>query len=124
MLIKIKNLRLKTIIGIHDWEAKIDREIIINATIETDFEESLQSDDITDTINYDTIITKIKNLIAQNRFKLIEKLAQQVMNTIMEDSRIKGCTLEVDKVGVVPDVDSFSITIQQNRWMNKQLITS
>lgn len=114
MFIKIKNLHLKTIIGIHDWEEKIDREIIINATIETDCEKGLQSDDISDTINYDTLITKIKNLIANNRFKLIEKMAQQVMDVILEDQRIKACTLEVDKVGVIDGVDSFSIIISQN----------
>lgn len=115
MLIKIKNLRLTTIIGVHEWEGKIDREIVINATIETDFVKALSSDDIADTIDYDVIITKIKNLIAENRFKLIEKLAQMVMNKIMEDSRVKRCQLEIDKVGVVESVDSFSITIEQKR---------
>ena len=115
MFIKIKNLRLTTIIGVHEWEEKIDREIIINATIETDFDKGLQSDNIADTINYDTLITKIKNLIANNRFKLIEKMAQQVMNSIMEDTRVKGCQLQVDKVGVVEGVESFGIVIEQKR---------
>jgi dihydroneopterin aldolase len=115
VLIKIKNLRLKTIIGVHAWEEKIDREIIINAEIETDFTKGLQSDNLSDTIDYDAIITKIKNLIAKNRFKLIEKMAQQVMNLIMEDSRITRCRLEIDKVGVVENVESFSVTIEQKR---------
>lgn len=115
MLIKIKNFRLKTIIGIHEWEEKVDREIIINAEIDTDFVASLHSDNIADTIDYDNIITKIKNLISKNRFKLIEKLAQEIMNKIMEDNRIKRCKLEVDKVGVVESVESFSVTIEQKR---------
>jgi FolB domain-containing protein len=113
MLIKIKNLRLHTIIGVFDWEKDIDREIIINAEITTNFTESLHSDNISDTIDYDQIILKIKNLVANNRFKLVEKMAQTLMDAILEDQRISKCKLEIDKVGVVENVDSFSITIEQ-----------
>lgn len=115
MLIKIKNLRLKTILGVYDWEENIDREIIINAEIQTDLIDSLKSDDIADTIDYDSIIATIKNLITKKRFKLIEKMAAELINEIMQDQRIKRCKLEIDKVGVVEGVDSFSVTIEQER---------
>ncbi len=115
MLIKIKNLKLHTIIGVHNWEKTFNREIIINAEIESDFTQSLESDNIEDTIDYDIITTKIKNLITQSRFKLIEKMAQEVMNKIMEDNRIKRCKLEIDKVAVVENVEAFSVTIEQYR---------
>ena len=61
MLLKIKNLKLKTIIGIYPWEEKIDREIVINIEIDTDFNQSLKSDDINDTIDYDFISSAVKN---------------------------------------------------------------
>jgi dihydroneopterin aldolase len=115
MLIRIKNLKIKTILGIHDWEKTIDRQIIINAEIETDFEESLKSDNIADTIDYDNLTTKIKKLIAEKKFKLVEKMAAEVINIIMEDKRIKKCKLEIDKVGAVDGVESFSIAIEQKR---------
>ena len=113
MLIKIKNLRLKTVLGIHAWEEKIDREIIINAEIETNNFDSLASDNIEDTIDYDSIVLKIRNLLQSQRFKLIEKMAAEIMKKIMEDKRIIRCKLEVDKVGVFVDVDSFSVTLEQ-----------
>ena len=115
MLIKIKNLKLHTILGVHNWEKTFNREIIINAEIESDFTRSLESDNIDDTIDYDALTTKIKNLVAQNQFKLIEKLAQEMMNKIMEDARIKRCKLEIDKVAVIEFVESFSVTIEQHR---------
>jgi FolB domain-containing protein len=114
MIIKIKNLKLKTILGIHEWEKNFEREIIINAEIFTDFNQALKSDLIQDTVDYDSIITKIKNLVSQKKFKLIEKMAQEIMNLIMEDKRIKHCKLEVDKVKVFDFVDSFSITIEKS----------
>jgi len=115
MLIKVKNLKLKTTLGVHAWEQNFSREIIINIEIETAFEKSLESDNVEDTIDYDGVITKIKNFIAQNQFKLIEKLSNEVMKKIMEDSRIARCKLEIDKVGIVDFVDSCSVTIEQKR---------
>jgi dihydroneopterin aldolase len=118
MLIKIKNLRLKTILGVHAWEDHIDREIIINAEIETNYGVSLTSDNITDTIDYEEIVSKIKTLLQSQRFKLIEKMAAEIMKKIMEDHRISRCKLEVDKVGVIPGIDSFSITLEENGLKN------
>ncbi len=115
MLIKVKNLTLHTNLGIHDWEQNFNRKIIINAEIESDFNLALKSDNINDTINYETITTNIKNLIATKRFNLIEKMTQEIMNVIMSDSRVKRCKLEVDKVGVVDLVESFSVIIEQTR---------
>ncbi len=113
MLIKIKNLRLKTILGIHPWEENVDREVIINAELETKYLNSQISDDINDTIDYDTIVTKIKNIILKKRFKLIEKMAAEIIDAIMEDKRIFRSKVEVDKVGVIDGVDSFSITLER-----------
>ena len=114
MLIKIKNLKLKTILGVHAWEENINREIIINAEVETNNLSSLSSDDIKDTIDYDILILKIKNLISSKRFKLVEKMAAEIMREIMEDTNISRCKLEIDKVGVIADVDSFSVTLEQH----------
>lgn len=115
MIIKIKNLKLQTILGVYEWEKTIDRDIIINAEITSDNLSSLRSDNIEDTIDYDILISKIKNLIENKRFKLIEAMAQGLIDVIMEDKRISKCKLEIDKVGVVEGVDSFSVTLEQIR---------
>lgn len=113
MLIKIKNLKLKTIIGVYEWEEKFLREIIINAEIETDFLQSTVSDDIADTVDYELVSNKIKKLVAQNRYKLIEKLAAEIVNLILEDKKIKRCKVEVDKVGIIENSDSVAVVIEK-----------
>ena len=113
MKIKIKNLKLKTKIGIHDWEKNIDRDIIINAKIDTDFEKALQSDNIEDAIDYDHLVTKIKNIVASNQYNLVEKMAADIMDDILTDKIISKCSLEIDKVGAVPNLDSFSVKIKK-----------
>ncbi len=113
MIIKIKNLKLHTKIGVFDWEKNVDREIIINAEMSTNSTKSLYSDDISDAIDYNQITSKIKNLVATNNFDLVEKMAQTIMDGILEDKRIKKCTLEIDKVGAVENLQSFAVIIEQ-----------
>jgi dihydroneopterin aldolase len=116
MLIKINNLRLTTNqIGVYDWEKTVQRPIIINAVISSDCEDSTFSDDLSDTIDYDKIFKKIAAVAAKKHFKLIEKMAKEMIDAVMEDSRISACELSVEKVGVVENVDSFAVTLTQKR---------
>lgn len=115
MLIKIKNLRLKTTIGVYDWEKNFNREIIINAEIEVKNSKSTTSDKLCDTIDYDQITKNIKEVATKNHFKLIEKLAGEIIKKIMQDKRITRCKVEIDKMKVVKDVESFSVTLEKVR---------
>jgi len=115
MIIKIKNLKLKTILGVYDFEKTNEREIIINATITTKHLKSTISDNLSDTIDYDEIVQKIKKFLLKNNFNLIEKLAKEILNLIMEDQRVSKCELEIDKTNAVENVDSFSITLIEER---------
>ncbi len=115
MIIKIKNFRFQTVIGIYDWEQVVDRDIIINAAIHTNFDQARFTHNIKDTIDYDYIINKIKHLLSNNKFKLIEELAQKILEMIMEDKRVDKVELEIDKLRVVDNVESFSITLTQER---------
>ncbi len=115
MILKIKNLKLKTVLGVHAWEENINREIIINAEIETAPNVEIENDDIKSVVDYDMVATKIKNLIAKKRFKLIEKMTNEVLNEIMQDPRIIRCKVEIDKVGALDFVESASITLEKTR---------
>ena len=115
MIIKIKNLKLETILGIYDWEQVTPRPIIINATIFTSNDKARFSDKIEDTIDYDIIVKQIKSYVASKNFQLIEKMAQDLLDIIMKDDRVTKCELEVDKVGVIEDVESLSITLTEER---------
>lgn len=115
MLIKIKNLRLQTIIGVYDWEKKSHRELIINVEVETKNTKSTTSDKLSDAIDYAELTTKIKDLVLKSRYNLIEKLAAEVIKKIMQDSRIKRCKVEIDKMKTVEEVESFSVTIEKTK---------
>ncbi len=113
MIIKIKNLRLDTSLGVYDWEKDHKRTLIFNAEIEVADESSMKSDDVKDTVDYDKITNQIKNYVDNNYCHLIEKMVGDILDLIMQDPKIKKCTLEVDKLKVYDFVDSFSVSKTQ-----------
>ncbi len=115
MIIKIKNFKLETILGIYEWEQTTMRPVVINAEIHTNFDNAKFSNSIDETIDYDTIIKQIKNYVSSKKFQLIEKMNQEILEMIMSDGRIDRCILEIDKIGVIKDVESFSVTLTKER---------
>ena len=115
MKIKIKDFKLKTNIGIYDWEKNFEREILINITIDIPNSKSLDTDQIQDTVDYEVIYNQIKNLVKTKKFNLIEKLAQEIVDLIMEDLRIKAISIEIDKINIFEDVKSCAVYLEKIR---------
>lgn len=109
MIIKIKNLVVTAIIGIHDWERTTPRNIIINLELEFDGIKASKTDNINDTLNYDSISQIITMEVQKTNFGLIEKLAVHLLYKIMEDQRINYAKIEVDKPGAVANAASVSV---------------
>lgn len=115
MILKIKNLKAHTIIGVHAWEKEKSRDLIISVEAYFDGSKAVESDNITDTPDYDHISQIIIKETEQSRFDLIEKLADHLLGFIMEDSRISKVIIEIDKPGAVEAAESVSITAEKTR---------
>lgn len=114
MFLKLNNLKLKTILGIYDWEQNLPREIIINATITTSHNNVLKTNNINDSIDYEKVTNKIKAIVKTNH-ELAEILANKIIEAILEFDNVKEVTLELAKVGAVKDLESFSIILNKTK---------
>ena len=106
-IIKIKNLRLRTYIGINEDEVNNKQDIIINAQIHYCAQDAVSTDDMNNAVNYRTITKKIITLVEQQRFSLLEKLTADVLGIVSEHASVSFAQVEVDK----PYADSVSLTL-------------
>ena len=105
----IKNLRLRTIIGIEETERTNKQDIIINVEIEVDTDQAAQSDNINDAFNYRTITKKIIQFVETSDFFLLEKLVDQILKLIMQEEQVFSATVEIDKPAALRFADSVSL---------------
>lgn len=115
MLITIKDLRLRTIVGIFDWERTRKQDVVINAEIEFDGSKAAATDKIEDTVDYKEITKNIIELVESSQFYLVEKLCNEILALIMANERVQRATVEVDKPHALSFADSVSITASAER---------
>ena len=109
MIIHIKNLRLKANIGTDDCERNNKQDIIINVKIEYDGTKAAETDNLNDTVNYYKITKQIIEEVEQSEFLLLEKLANHILQIVMQEPLVETATIEVDKPHAIHQADSVSI---------------
>ncbi|MDX8337996.1 dihydroneopterin aldolase [Draconibacterium sp. IB214405] len=114
--IRVKNLLIRTYIGFNPDELVNKQDVVINLEIETDIPESaLESDEPEDIFNYKVITKKIITLVQEGRFKLLEVLTKRILDTIMEDEKVKWARVEVDKPHALRFAESVSMEMEARR---------
>jgi len=113
--IRIDNLKLRAIIGIHDWEREHKQDIVINVQMEFDASKSIESDKIEDTVDYKVITKRIIKEVDASNFQLLEKLTQLILNIVMENKRVQEATVRVDKPFALRFADSVSIELNEKQ---------
>ncbi|MCH9022229.1 MAG: dihydroneopterin triphosphate 2'-epimerase [Planctomycetes bacterium] len=107
--ITIKNLRLRTIVGIEDFERKNKQDVILNISIESNADQAIAGDDIDHACDYKTITKKIITTVEDSTFYLLEKLTDTVLQLIMEHPRVTAAAVEIDKPHALRFADSVSV---------------
>jgi FolB domain-containing protein len=113
--IHIRDLSLRTIIGINDEERVNRQDVLINITLHTNTREAGLSDDLTKTVNYREITKRVIELVEQSRFFLVERMAEEIASTCLENKLVTSVDVSVEKPGAVRFSRSVGITIRRNR---------
>ncbi|MGB1298898.1 MAG: dihydroneopterin triphosphate 2'-epimerase [Psychrobium sp.] len=110
-VIRIKNLRLRTFIGINDDEIANRQDVIINVKIQYPADKATLSDNMDDALNYRTITKKIIALVENNKFGLLEKMTHDVLAIASEHPWVTSATVEIDKPHALRFADSVSLAL-------------
>ena len=109
--IRVKNLRLRTYIGINEDEIKNTQDIIVNIRIHYCAEKATESDNMDDALNYRTITKKVIALVEENRFSLLEKLTHDILALSADHPWVTSAEVEVDKPHALRFADSVSLSL-------------
>lgn len=109
--IRVKNLRLRTYIGINEDEIKNKQDIIVNIRINYCADKAVNSDNMDDALNYRTITKKVIALVENNRFSLLEKLTADILAVAADHDWVTTAEVEVDKPHALRFADSVSLSL-------------
>jgi D-erythro-7,8-dihydroneopterin triphosphate epimerase len=113
--IHIRDLALRTIIGVNDDERVNRQDVLISIVLHTDIRQAAKSDDLTLTVNYREITKRVIAFVEQSRFFLVEGMAEEVAALCLENKRVQMVDVNVEKPGAVRFARSVGVTIRRQR---------
>jgi 7,8-dihydroneopterin aldolase/epimerase/oxygenase len=113
--ILVRDLRVETLIGIHKRERHVQQTLSIDLDIGLPGEAVFASDKVADTIDYEQVALKIRDLASSGHFRLVETFADRVAAMLVNDFGAPWVKLSVSKLGILANVKMVGVTIERRR---------
>lgn len=120
-IVYVRDLRLDARIGIYEWEKRILQKIRIDLEMAWDNRIPAASDAIKDTLNYKTAAKRVMQLVDSAHYELVERLAETIADTLMQEFHIPWIKVTVGKPGAVRGASEVGVKIERG---NRQWQTS
>ena len=114
-IIRIKNLLLRTYVGINPEEKIKKQDVLINLTIRCDRILRAEEGHIEQTLDYKRVVKAIIPFVEDNRFELLEVMTRQVLDLVMSFEGVQWARVEIDKPHAIRFADSVSITLEAEK---------
>ena len=111
----IKDLVLKMLVGIHNFEKKKKQRVKFNLVININQDLVPNDKDLKSIVNYEQVIKVINKIIARKHYPLLETLAEKIFDKLFENMRIKKILLRIEKLDVIKNTASVGIELEKTR---------
>jgi 7,8-dihydroneopterin aldolase/epimerase/oxygenase len=87
--------------------------LLVDVDIDGDIEAAAASDDVSDTIDYGTVVDEVAQLVETSHYRLLERLAAEISELICRNTRVTRVTVVVTKESppVERVVDGISVGV-------------
>lgn len=111
----IKDLLVRGIIGIREWEREKEQDILINVTVYTDTLRAAETDDIEDCVDYSALAKKIQAHAETAKRLTVEALANDLAKICLETQLVRKVVVRVEKPGAVRFAKSVGVEVERKR---------
>jgi len=110
--ISIVDLEVYYRIGVPDAERAQPQRLLLTVVLESDFSAAAKSDAVGDTIDYFAVTQRLLKFGEGREWKLIEKLAANIAESILAEFKPKSVTVEVKKF-IIPQARYVSVRLEK-----------
>jgi dihydroneopterin aldolase len=111
----IRDLRVEALIGIHRRERHVRQTLSIDLDIGLPGDAVFKSDKVADTVDYEQVALRIRDLAASGHFRLVETFADRVAALITGDFGAPWVKVSAAKIGILPNAKFVGVTIERRR---------
>jgi dihydroneopterin aldolase len=111
----LHDLRIKTIVGIWDWERRIRQTVSIDLEMGADIRKAARTDRIEDALDYKQIAKRVQQFVEDSSYQLVETLAENVATVVLGEFDVPWITVRVNKPGAIRGSRDVGVIIRRDR---------
>jgi len=111
----MRDLRVEVLIGIHKRERLVAQTVSIDLDIGIPGTTVFSSDKVADTIDYEQVSIKIRELGASRHFRLVETFADRIARLLLEEFKAPWVKVTASKIGILPNTKFVGVAIERGK---------
>ena len=111
----IHDLRVRTRIGVYDWERRLPQTIRIDVDIGLPSARPFQSGEFADAVDYAAVVARIEALADGNTHGLLEPFAEGIAQAIIAEFGAPSVKVRVAKLAPLPGVREMGVMIERGK---------
>ena len=111
----IKDLLVRGVIGITDYERRLPQDILVNIVLSADLQKAGQSDNIEDCVNYSLVAKKVFAHVEHAQRYTVEALASDICAICLGERGVERVWVRVEKPGAVRFAKTVGVEIERER---------
>lgn len=112
-IIFLNEIKVKTKLGVPEWERMTPQTIILDIEIGYDLSRACKSDNVTDTIDYGIVVNRLHETLTEHSFQLVEALAEHVCQLILKEFGALNVKVKVAKPAILPGLKALGVVIER-----------
>ncbi len=112
-IIFIHQLPVETIIGVYPQERERCRTLLLDLELGTDIRPAAASDRLEETIDYQALARRIRDVAATTEFRLVEALAERIADLVLREFAVPWLRLTLHKPGVPSSAKAAGVIIER-----------
>ncbi|WP_431224959.1 bifunctional dihydroneopterin aldolase/7,8-dihydroneopterin epimerase [Serratia sp. L9] len=112
-IVFIEELTVITTIGVYDWEQTIQQKLVFDIEMAWDNRKAAASDDVNDCLSYADISDAVIQHVQPNRFALVERVAEEVSEILLQRFKSPWVRIKVSKPGAVAQANCVGVIIER-----------
>lgn len=103
--------------GVFDFERREGQVFVVDLVLGLDTRAAAHTDDLRDTVDYGSLVTKVRRAVETDPVDLIETLAQRIAAICLEDERVTWTEVTVHKphAPIEATFTDVALTISRSR---------
>ena len=112
-IVYIRELEVRTIIGIFDWEREQRQVVSLDLEMGSDIATAAATDTIENALDYKAVAKRLIDFIEKSEFFLVETLAERVADIVVNEFNVPWVKLRRGKPGAVTGSKDVGVIIER-----------